>query len=63
MKYKNGREAKLHDPIIGVDVSGRAIQGVLYRINKSTGNGHSQSETEANIFVRLNECLHAEDAE
>ena len=65
--YKNGREAREFDPVIGTDCGGNSVYGRIYNIN-------TQSETcnamLANtipggtlpVYVTLDECFHAQDA-
>lgn len=61
MKYKNGREAKLHDLVVGVDHGGKTVKEILVRITEGveTGNGRLAD----NSLISLRDCLHAEDAE
>ena len=72
-KYKNGREAKEGDPIVGVNVAdGKEIAGTLHSIVKGTpGNpapetGNAQAfinvdGTQVSVTVTISECLHAAD--
>jgi len=65
MHYKNGREAKEGDQIVGKDTNGKAVGGTLVNINQSTTcNGNV---IPANLIwnlplVTLSDCLHMDDA-
>lgn len=61
MTYKNGREVKLHDEVVGRDVMGCAVGGKLSKMSDRTGNGHVIPESE-NSLVELKNCLHIDDA-
>lgn len=66
MHYRNGREAKEGDQIVGKDTNGKAVGGVLVNVNaqSTTCNGNV---IPPNILwnlplVTLSECLHVDDA-
>lgn len=65
MHYKNGREAKVGDQIVGKDSNGNAIGGTLINANaqSTTCNGYVMpaSETYKQSLVTLSDCLHIDD--
>lgn len=67
MHYKNGREAKLGDKVVGKDPNGNAIGGILVSAypGSETCNGNivATSVIEQNQrLVTLSDCLHVDDA-
>lgn len=66
MHYKNGREAKAGDQIIGRDWNGNAIGGVVVELNaqSTTCNGRviSAQQVWGLPVVTLSDCLHVDDA-
>lgn len=62
MHYKNGREAKPGDKIVGLDHAGNPIAGFLVKIQAGTTcNGYVAQSTPI-YMVTLGDCLHADDA-
>lgn len=66
MHYKNGREAKAGDRIVGKDCSGNPIGGILIAVTptSTTCNGYvaPQIAIEKNQrLVTLGDCLHLDD--
>jgi len=66
MHYKNGREAKIGDEIVGKNCSEKPIGGVLISINpqSDTCNGNvvpSIIIDRNKEYVNLKDCLHIED--
>ncbi len=65
MHYKNGREAKEGDQIVGKDTNGKAVGGTLVNLNRQTescnGNVLSPSALWNLPLVTLSECLHVDD--
>ena len=66
MHYKNGREAKVGDHIVGKGTGGNAVGGILVTANQQsdTCNGQiiSGAELYALPYVTLKDCLHVDDA-
>lgn len=67
MHYKNGREAKEGDQMVGVDTNGKAVGGTLVNLlsGSETCNGNVLP---ANILwtlplVSVKDCLHIDDME
>jgi hypothetical protein len=68
MHYKNGREAKLGDQIMGKDSSGNPIAGVLVSgyPGSDTCNGYvipTNVVYQNQQVVTLGDCLHVEDVD
>jgi hypothetical protein len=63
MHYKNGREAKVGDRIVGVDSSGHPVAGVLVEANagSTTCNGNVVPFNSPTWCITLGDCLHVED--
>ena len=63
MHYKNGREAKVGDQIIGKDSSGQSVAGTLVKTTagSTTCNGQIVPFNSPTWTVTLGECLHADD--
>jgi hypothetical protein len=66
MHYRNGREAKVGDKVIGKDCSGNPVGGILTSTNagSTTCNGYvvPMSIIEVNHrIVTLGDCLHVDD--
>jgi hypothetical protein len=66
MHYKNGREAKLGDMVIGQDATGNPIAGILVKANaqSTTCNGYvvPASTVYSAQLVTLGQTMHADDA-
>lgn len=68
MHYKNGREAKLGDKVVGKDCNGNPVGGILVSgyPGSTTCNGYvvATSVIEQNQrIVTLGDCLHVDDLE
>ena len=65
MHYKNGREAKVGDQVVGRDCCNRVLAGVLVEITPGTNtcNGRviQQAAIDTSPFVTLSECVNAND--
>ncbi len=65
MHYKNGREAKEGDQIVGIDANGKAVGGTLVNIRdlsgKCNGNVLPPSVIWGAPLVILKKCLHIDD--
>jgi len=63
MHYKNGREAKIGDKILGKDSRGNPVAGVLVSASpgSTTCNGQIVPFNSLTYCVTLGDCLHAED--
>jgi hypothetical protein len=63
MHYKNGREAKIGDRIVGVDSMGHPVAGVLVDASSgsTTCNGNVVPFNSPTWCVTLSDCLHIED--
>jgi hypothetical protein len=66
MHYKNGREAKIGDMVIGLDTSGNPVAGILVRANaqSTTCNGYilPTQAVHNTQLVTLGQTMHADDA-
>lgn len=67
MHYKNGREAKLGDKILGIDINGNPVGGMLTDAapGSETCNGaviSTQAIGQNQTTVTLADCLHVDDA-
>ena len=63
MHYKNGREAKIGDRVVGADSNGNPVAGVLVSAsgNSTTCNGQIVPFSSPSWCVTLADCLHVED--
>ena len=63
MHYKNGREAKAGDQVIGVNVSGEPVAGTLVdlRAETDTCNGNVILTGAPKHCVSIKNCLHVDD--
>jgi hypothetical protein len=63
MHYKNGREAKVGDRIVGVDSAGHPVAGVLVEAHpgSTTCNGQVVPFASPTWCITLGDCLHVED--
>lgn len=66
MHYKNGREAKVGDKVVGKDCNGNPIGGILLRgvAESTTCNGYILPLSVAEMnwrLVTLGDCLHLDD--
>lgn len=63
MHYKNGREAKVGDKVVGVDSCGGPVAGVLVSVQPgaTSCNGQVVPFNSPTWCVTLGDCLHAED--
>ena len=66
MHYKNGREAKVGDTVVGKDCNGKPIAGVLYNAypGAETCNGNILPLSIADQYgrlVSLCDCIHFDD--
>ncbi|MBU4274185.1 MAG: hypothetical protein L6437_00270 [Kiritimatiellae bacterium] len=64
MHYANGREAKVGDEVVGRNVSGEPVAGVLVdlRAESDTCNGNVILTGAPKHCVTIKNCLHVEDA-
>jgi len=64
MHYKNGREAKVGDAVVGRNVSGDPVAGVLVDLlaSSDTCNGNVILAGAPKHCVTLKDCLHVDDA-
>ena len=66
MHYKNGREAKIGDQVVGRDVNGHAVAGILVEGNaqSETCNGRLMPALTIHTLplVSIKDCLHIDDA-
>jgi hypothetical protein len=66
MHYKNGREAKVGDQVIGRDWKGRIISGILIAIEPGSTSCNGQvipaQQLQNAPTYTIGEMLHAEDA-
>jgi hypothetical protein len=64
MHYKNGREAKEGDSVVGKNWCGTAVCGTLSDLNKSTDscNGQLNRALGPQLYVTVGELYHVEDA-
>jgi hypothetical protein len=62
MHYRNGREAKVGDRVVGADCGGNPISGVLIQVNAegTTCNGRLVNPSNA-AYVTISDLLHADD--
>jgi hypothetical protein len=62
MHYKNGREAKNGDKVVGLS-SGNLVAGILHSVNaQSTScNGRIAITKPNDPYVTLSDCLHVDD--
>ena len=62
MHYKNGREAKAGDKIVGVD-GGVVVTGIIHSLqaNAKTCNARVAPTSQSDAYVTLSNCLHVED--
>jgi hypothetical protein len=68
MHYKNGREAKENDPVVGESYTGSGIYkaGVIHSINPGTTACNAQLAVPipggvTQLCITVGECYHAED--
>lgn len=63
MHYKNGREAKVGDKIVGADSLGNPFAGVLVSAsgNSTTCNGQVVPFSSPTWYVTLKDCVHVDD--
>jgi hypothetical protein len=63
MHYKNGREAKIGDKVVGKDSSGNPVAGVLTSAHaqSTTCNGQIVPFNSPTWCVTLGDCLHVDD--
>lgn len=63
MHYKNGREAKIGDKIVGVDNYGIPLAGILVSTiaGATTCNGNIVPFNNPAWSITLKDCLHVED--
>jgi hypothetical protein len=63
MHYKNGREAKIGDKILGKDSMGNPVAGILVSANagSTTCNGNIVPFGSPTWCITLGDCLHVDD--
>jgi len=66
IKFKNGREAKANDPVVGIDWRGCVVQGIAIKGDESKGHPelvfqHGEHKTVCPSLA-LENFLHADDA-
>jgi len=64
MHYKNGREAKVGDKVVGKDCGGAINAGTIVEIQpgSTTCNARLVPPGTNLLYVTLGECLHIDDA-
>jgi hypothetical protein len=64
MHYKNGRDAKVGDQIVGRDLSGIAVAGIVIRVMPESDSCNLQvAITGVPLWtITASECLHVDDA-
>jgi hypothetical protein len=64
MQYKNGREAKAGDKVVGRDCSGWPVSGYLIEMTPQSNscNGRVIPAQTNSAYVTLSELLHVDDA-
>lgn len=62
MNYKNQREAKRNDQVVGLDRVGHPIGGKVLELNPVTGSVLVSPDSLHPTWVSAETCLHAEDA-
>ena len=61
MHYKNGREAKIGDRVIGKDVYGKVLAGILIEVVPGTDTCNGYVVPDETRLVSLKDCLHIEN--
>ena len=63
MHYKNGREAKAGDKVVGIS-NGNVTTGILHSLQPgaTTCNGRLAATTQGDAYVTIGDCLHVDDA-
>lgn len=63
MHYKNGREAKIGDRIVGADSMGHPVAGILVnaQAGSETCNGAVVPFNSPTWTITLGDCLHVDD--
>lgn len=64
MHYKNGREAKVGDKIVGKDCGGNPIAGTIIHLQAGTDTCNAQIVPPGVpvLWGTLKDCLHVDDA-
>ena len=62
MHYKNGREAKAGDKIVGLN-NGNVVTGIIHSLQAgaSTCNARVAPTSQSDAYVTLRDCLHVDD--
>jgi len=63
MHYRNGREAKAGDKVVGVETGGQPVAGILHSINpgSTSCNGRLARTSYNDPMVTISDLLHVED--